>query len=243
MDKDEIIALINEQKGIEVLTKNNTHFSSIIHYGGRDGWWFNVPFAKFNKNLYLLLNDIDSFILIEILANTIMNPKSILRKKDEIKSDIFIPKNDNFIFIDEQSGGSNYLFNDHHKIIVSDRVQEDLDLDISEYDEYVEYAIEKSEKDSEKKRLQRLNASSKYPDKIETIVTQFKRNPDVIVEVLKRANGVCEKCKQDAPFVRKKDNTPYLEVHHIVRLASDGKDTVSNAIAVCPNCHRELHYG
>ena len=26
-------------------------------------------------------------------------------------------------------------------------------------------------------------------------------------------------------------------------LADGGADTVENAIAVCPNCHRELHYG
>ncbi|WP_342542729.1 HNH endonuclease signature motif containing protein [Paenisporosarcina sp. FSL H8-0542] len=36
---------------------------------------------------------------------------------------------------------------------------------------------------------------------------------------------------------------PYLEVHHIKRLADNGEDSVENAIAVCPNCHRELHFG
>jgi 5-methylcytosine-specific restriction protein A len=36
---------------------------------------------------------------------------------------------------------------------------------------------------------------------------------------------------------------PYLEVHHIKRLADKGSDTTTNSIAVCPNCHRELHYG
>ena len=44
-------------------------------------------------------------------------------------------------------------------------------------------------------------------------------------------------------FNRKKDNTPYLEVHHIIRLADDGDDSVENAIALCPNCHREAHFG
>lgn len=45
-----------------------------------------------------------------------------------------------------------------------------------------------------------------------------------------------------APFLRKKDNSPYLEVHHIITLANGVDDTVENAIAVCPNCHRELHF-
>jgi 5-methylcytosine-specific restriction protein A len=71
----------------------------------------------------------------------------------------------------------------------------------------------------------------------------FKRNPDVVVETLSRANGVCEKCNKNAPFLRKKDKTPYLEVHHKTMLSNGGEDTLENTIAVCPNCHRELHYG
>ena len=60
--------------------------------------------------------------------------------------------------------------------------------------------------------------------------------------VLGEANGTCEGCNQDAPFLRF-DLTPFLEVHHLRRLADGGSDTVSNAAALCPNCHRELHYG
>lgn len=36
---------------------------------------------------------------------------------------------------------------------------------------------------------------------------------------------------------------PTLEVHHLRRLADGGSDTVANAVALCPNCHREIHYG
>ncbi|WP_147195697.1 HNH endonuclease [Rummeliibacillus stabekisii] len=41
----------------------------------------------------------------------------------------------------------------------------------------------------------------------------------------------------------RKRRPPNLEVHHIKRLADGEEDTVENAIAVCPNCHRELHFG
>jgi 5-methylcytosine-specific restriction protein A len=34
-----------------------------------------------------------------------------------------------------------------------------------------------------------------------------------------------------------------LEVHHKKQLSEGGEDTVENAIALCPNCHREAHYG
>ncbi|WP_196607201.1 HNH endonuclease [Pectinatus frisingensis] len=34
----------------------------------------------------------------------------------------------------------------------------------------------------------------------------------------------------------------YLEVHHVIPLSKDVDDTADNAIALCPNCHRELHF-
>jgi 5-methylcytosine-specific restriction enzyme A len=39
------------------------------------------------------------------------------------------------------------------------------------------------------------------------------------------------------------DGTPFLEVHHLRTLADGGSDRVSNAVALCPNCHRQMHYG
>ncbi|MEY1660667.1 HNH endonuclease [Isoalcanivorax beigongshangi] len=60
--------------------------------------------------------------------------------------------------------------------------------------------------------------------------------------VLHQAKGQCESCLAPAPFLRE-DGSAYLEVHHVQRLIDGGADTVENAIAVCPNCHRQLHYG
>lgn len=54
---------------------------------------------------------------------------------------------------------------------------------------------------------------------------------------------VCGICNQPAPFIRRSNNTPYLEIHHKVLLADGGEDTIENAFAVCPNCHRKVHYG
>jgi len=80
------------------------------------------------------------------------------------------------------------------------------------------------------------------PTKSETIITQYNRDPAIVAWVLNNANGICECCKQPSPFV-KENNIPFLEVHHLQRLADNGSDTTTNAIALCPNCHRELHYG
>ncbi|ABM96814.1 HNH endonuclease [Methylibium petroleiphilum] len=80
------------------------------------------------------------------------------------------------------------------------------------------------------------------PERVIVQTTVFMRNPAVAAEVLLRANGHCELCRQSAPFKRRKDGTPYLEVHHRKPLSDGGNDTVQNAIALCPNCHRRAHY-
>lgn len=49
-------------------------------------------------------------------------------------------------------------------------------------------------------------------------------------------------CKQPAPFLTKKQ-FPYLEVHHWNPLANGGEDSVENAAALCPNCHKQAHHG
>ncbi len=92
-------------------------------------------------------------------------------------------------------------------------------------------------------RAKRLAAAQKKPTVRVTTVLDFDRNPDVVAEVLAQASGKCQQCGSPAPFTRKSDGSPYLEVHHKIPLAFGGEDTVVNAIALCPNCHREAHYG
>jgi 5-methylcytosine-specific restriction protein A len=99
------------------------------------------------------------------------------------------------------------------------------------------------EQTSREQRLARLKAAPKRPAKVVTSSTAYIRNPDVVAEVLFRSNGTCEGCGSKAPFNRKVDGSPYLEVHHKKHLSEGGDDTVENAIAVCPNCHRREHFG
>lgn len=76
----------------------------------------------------------------------------------------------------------------------------------------------------------------------ETTGWRFVRDPNVIAWVTLTAGGMCEACDSPAPFVRE-DGEPYLEVHHIRPLAEGGPDSVDNAIAACPTCHRRFHHG
>jgi hypothetical protein len=82
----------------------------------------------------------------------------------------------------------------------------------------------------------------KTPKKSPTNKESFLRDPAVCAWVLQNANGRCEACAEDAPFKRD-DGTPYLEEHHVKPLAMGGSDRITNAIGVCPDCHRRFHHG
>jgi 5-methylcytosine-specific restriction enzyme A len=71
---------------------------------------------------------------------------------------------------------------------------------------------------------------------------EIARDPQVVAWVLRRSEGRCELCRDPAPFTDRHDE-PFLEVHHVRELAKGGSDTTTNAVALCPNCHRELHHG
>ena len=68
----------------------------------------------------------------------------------------------------------------------------------------------------------------------------FKRSAEVVKETKRRANGICQLCKQPAPFIDKKGN-PYLESHHVIWLSRGGEDSTANTVALCPNCHTKMH--
>lgn len=105
-----------------------------------------------------------------------------------------------------------------------------------------EEAVESAAKLPSSTRERILATESKTPVLTEVTTRVYKRSPYVIAEVLLRANGKCQSCRCDAPFL-KEDGTPFLEVHHIEWLSKGGEDSVENAIALCPNCHRQAHYG
>ena len=83
---------------------------------------------------------------------------------------------------------------------------------------------------------------NRNPTTVSSPTPQFVRDPQVKDWVLWAASGVCENCASRAPF-SSSGGVPFLEVHHVRTLAAGGSDTIENAVALCPNCHREFHYG
>lgn len=113
----------------------------------------------------------------------------------------------------------------------------------TEAQQSLESQVAEARKLSPTERAKLIPSSDSPPTFYPTTSIAFVRNPFVAAEVLERANGLCEGCGSLAPFVRASDGTPYLEVHHKVRLADGGHDSVENAVALCPNCHRRRHFG
>ncbi|MCP4588878.1 HNH endonuclease [Pseudoalteromonas sp.] len=103
--------------------------------------------------------------------------------------------------------------------------------------------VEDSEDRESAERLERLKSAPRKPSVLTVKQKVYIRNADVIAEQLFRAKGKCQSCKKTAPFVRASNGTPYLEVHHITPLSQGGDDTLENTIALCPNCHRQQHFG
>jgi len=68
---------------------------------------------------------------------------------------------------------------------------------------------------------------------------QYDRNEAVAEYVKRAAKGQCGLCEQPAPF--ETSDGPYLESHHVIHLTRGGADKISNAVALCPNCHRRMH--
>ncbi|CAM4156379.1 HNH endonuclease [Vibrio agarivorans] len=113
----------------------------------------------------------------------------------------------------------------------------------AEYKVTFENEVNESLDDSSENRQRRLAFRSTKPKVVYRLVQDYRRDPDVVAEALYRAEGFCEKCKEKAPFIKRSNGEPYLEVHHIIPLSQGGLDSLENVISLCPNCHREIHFG
>ena len=90
--------------------------------------------------------------------------------------------------------------------------------------------------------LERARASAGPPGRRETRSTVFERNPWVKEFARQRSGCRCEMPACDYVGFAKLDGTPYIEVHHIQSMASDGFDIIDNVAAICPNCHARVHH-
>lgn len=72
---------------------------------------------------------------------------------------------------------------------------------------------------------------------------EFVRNKLLVRAAIIRANEKCEMPSCPSILFNKDDGEKYLEAHHIEMLSDGGVDELDNVAALCPTCHREMHFG
>lgn len=80
-----------------------------------------------------------------------------------------------------------------------------------------------------------------HPERVPTTVDRFKTSADVRAKVFALAGDRCESCGQASAF-SKIGGFSYWELHHVQPLAENGADSEQNAVCICANCHRALHF-
>lgn len=95
--------------------------------------------------------------------------------------------------------------------------------------------------DAEKKELNGIVIPESQPEKKEHIIETFVRNIAWADEARKvfGCYCLCENCRNT--FL-KSDNTPYIEVHHIIPLCDGGEDGIWNLSVLCAHHHRMAHF-
>jgi len=78
-------------------------------------------------------------------------------------------------------------------------------------------------------------------------VNIYKRDSKSLELAIIQANFKCEVDKTHTTFLTK-SGKPYVEGHHLIPVSAQGDfkvsiDVPSNIVSLCPNCHRQLHFG
>lgn len=101
----------------------------------------------------------------------------------------------------------------------------------------VKYLRKKNIQELRKAALDRVSNNASPKERREVA---YYRSQALKLYVTARSKGCCEGCNGSAPFNTK--NGPFLECHHVHRLADGGPDHPENVVALCPNCHRRAHF-
>lgn len=107
---------------------------------------------------------------------------------------------------------------------------------------YEESAVSANERLPINKLISRAIKAKRTPDSQQTITTTYYRDPAIIAFVHRRSDYRCETPKCNYIGFKKSGGGLFIETHHIKPLSEGGEDSVFNVAALCPNCHRMMHY-
>ena len=87
------------------------------------------------------------------------------------------------------------------------------------------------------------------PQIIQTPVgISYARDRRVALNALAHANHHCELVSDHPSFTRRSSTVLYVEPHHLIPMSAQADfghslDVEANIVALCSNCHNEIHYG
>ena len=134
------------------------------------------------------------------------------------------------------------------KQIVGDSIL-NLEIDYAEYDQRAkefkkEVAAASLRENTIESIEQLIEKANEAPPEVRMKLTkEIVRNKKFADFIKKRANFICEICKQ-APFIQK-NGKPYAEADHITPLGGDtkGLDSPDNMRCLCAQCHAVITHG
>ena len=96
--------------------------------------------------------------------------------------------------------------------------------------------------------LVKLDAPIAKPAEAPKVVYGWNRDRVIVEQVLKADNYLCEIDARHKTFVTRRNDQLYLEGHHLIPISHQDEfewslDVYANIIGLCPNCHRQLHFG
>lgn len=93
-----------------------------------------------------------------------------------------------------------------------------------------------------------LDAMVEKPTKKPKVAFGWNRDRVIVEQVLKADKFKCEIDPCHKTFIARKNDEMYLEGHHLIPISRQDEfekslDVYANIIGLCPNCHRQLHFG
>jgi len=231
----------NRQRGISVSKDNPVIFifsgKSGVNYGYEDGWQDETIFYYTGEGQ---VGDQDFKEGNKALRDHLVNGKNLLLFEKSEKSGFYE-------FINQFNCTGYHIKqgpdkNGQTRMIIKFELQVvDSPKSENDTDEFVDEINNKTLDELRQLALNTVNTTQKANLQLRKVIVRI-RAAAIKRYALLRANGICESCNKPAPFVTVSDSH-FLEVHHLNKLSDGGLDHPINVAAVCPNCHRRVHYG
>ncbi len=107
---------------------------------------------------------------------------------------------------------------------------------------YKDAAVSANEQLPLKALIARAKSAKRKPIKQQTTTTTYSRDSSIIAFVHRRSGYKCEMPTCEYVGFKKTNGGQYIETHHITPLFRGGDDSIDNAAALCPTCHRMMHH-